>query len=93
MDGPMVTKFGVCLRLETRPMHITQVMGGVHLRVRTCARADVRMCASLLRIPGTAGRTALKFGVWLGDQWAVAMRFTYDGGFCTNANVATVLHF
>ena len=28
----------------------------------------VRTCASLLRISGTAGRAALKFGVWLGDQ-------------------------
>ena len=29
----------------------------------------VRMCASLLHISGTAGRTALKFGMWIRDQW------------------------
>ena len=84
-------------------MHITQVMGGVHLHMRTCARADVppflylgngwtdcaeiwcvardplaklfakvnggahlhvRTCP-LFRISETAGRIALKFGMWL----------------------------
>ena len=45
-----------------------------YVRLRTCSctqrvRLHVCMCASLLRISGTAGRTALKFGVWLGDQW------------------------
>ena len=33
------------------------------------------MCASLLRISGTAGRTALKFGVWL---WELGYAF-YTG--------------
>ena len=42
-------------------MHITQVMVGVHLHVRTCARADV----PLFRISETARRIALTFGVWL----------------------------
>ena len=42
-------------------IHITHVMGGVHLLVRTCARADV----PLFCISETAGRIALKFGVWL----------------------------
>ena len=42
-------------------MHIKQVMGGVHLHVRTCARADV----PVFRISETAGPIALKFGVWL----------------------------
>ena len=42
-------------------MHITQVIDGVHLDVRTCTRADV----PLFRILETAGRIALKFGVWL----------------------------
>ena len=36
---PIVTKFGV-LR-DKAAMHVTQVMGVVHLHVRTCARADV----------------------------------------------------
>ena len=88
-------------------MHITQVMGGVHLHVRTCACADVppflyigngwtdcaeiwfvardplalrftkvnggvqvhvRTYAPLFRISGTAGRIALKLGVWLEDH-------------------------
>ena len=38
-------------------MHITQVMDGVHLHVRTCASADV--------LPETGGRIVLKFGAWL----------------------------
>ena len=42
-------------------MHITQVMGGMHLHVRTCARAGVPH----FRISEAAGRIALKFGVWL----------------------------
>ena len=42
-------------------MHITQVMDGVHLHVRTCARVDV----PLFLISETAGRIALKFGVRL----------------------------
>ena len=42
-------------------MHIKQVMGGVHLRVRTCTRAYV----PLFRSSETAGRIALKFGVLL----------------------------
>ena len=55
----IVTKFGVFR--DQAAMHITQVMGGVHLHVRTCARADVPP----FRISETAGRIALKFGVWL----------------------------
>ena len=42
-------------------MDITQVMDGVHLHVRTCARADM----PLFHISEMAGRIALKFGVWL----------------------------
>ena len=38
----------------------TEVDDGVQLHVRTCA--------TLFRISGTAGRIALKFGVWLWDQ-------------------------
>ena len=88
-------------------MHITHVMSGVHLHVRTCASADVppfpylgngwtdcaeiwcvvrdplamrftllrggvhlhvRTCAPLFRISETAGRIALKFGIWLGTH-------------------------
>ena len=41
-------------------MNIKQVMGGVHLYVRTCARADV----PLFRISKLAGQIELKFGVW-----------------------------
>ena len=40
-------------------MHITQVMGLVHLHVRTSALADVPP----FRISETAGRIALKFGL------------------------------
>ena len=42
-------------------MHIKHVIGGVHLHVRTCARADV----PLFRISETAGWIALKFSVLL----------------------------
>ena len=45
-------------------MHITHIMGGIYLHMRTCARADV----PLLRISGPAGRIALKFGVWVERQ-------------------------
>ena len=38
----------------------TEVNGGVQMHVRTCAPP--------FRILGTAGRIALKFGVWLGDH-------------------------
>ena len=38
----------------------TKVDGGVQVHVRTCA--------SLFRISGTAGRIALKLGVWLEDH-------------------------
>ena len=34
--------------------------------VRTCSMR-VSMCASIFRISETAGQTALKSGVWLGD--------------------------
>ena len=42
--------------------------------VRTCsctrrAQPHVCMCTCLFFISGTAGQTALKFGVWLGDKW------------------------
>ena len=42
-------------------MHVKQVMGGVHLHVRMCARADV----PLFRTSETAGPIALKFGEWI----------------------------
>ena len=35
-------------------IHVTQVMGGVHVQI-----------SSLFRISETAGRIALKFGLWL----------------------------
>ena len=56
MARPIVIKFGV-LR-DQAAMHITQVMGGLHLHLRTCR------CA-ILRISETAGRIALKLGVSL----------------------------
>ena len=40
-------------------MHIPQVMGGVHVHVRTSR------CSPVLRISETAGRIVLKFGAWL----------------------------
>ena len=48
-------------------MHIPQVLGGVHLLVRTCG------CYSVLRMSGTAGRIALKF--WCAVRDKLAMRF------------------
>ena len=51
----------VCVYGDQAAMHITQIMGGVHLHLLTCARADV----SLLGISETAGWIALKFGMWL----------------------------
>ena len=45
-------------------LHIAQVMGVVHLHVRTCVCVDVPP----LCISETAGRIALKFGEWLWDQ-------------------------
>ena len=57
----MVTKIGVCLETKPRCIFITKVMGGVHLHVRTCARAAVPP----FRISEMARRIALKFGVWL----------------------------
>ena len=42
-------------------MHIKQVIGGAHLHVRACIRADM----PLFRISETAGPIALKFGEWL----------------------------
>ena len=55
-----MTKFGVCLDIKEQS-YIPQVMGMVHLHVRTCSRADV----PLFCILETAGQLALKFGVWL----------------------------
>ena len=52
-----MTKFGVFR--DQAAMHTTQIMGRVHMYVRTCARADV----SLFRISETAGRIALKLGM------------------------------
>ena len=59
-------------------MQTTQVIGGVHLRVRTCARVDLRFTkvndgayvhvAPFFRISGTAARIAPKLGVWLEDH-------------------------
>ena len=43
---------------------LTEVYGGVHLHVRTCARADV----PLSRISETAERIALKFGMSLENR-------------------------
>ena len=48
-------------------MHITQVLGGVHLHVRTRARADVPP----FRISETARRIMLKFGMWLETHYEV----------------------
>ena len=42
MAGPIATKFGVVGAHVA--MHIPQVVGGVHLHVRTRARADVPGC-------------------------------------------------
>ena len=50
-------------------IHITHVMGGVHLHVRTRARADVPFFC----ISETAGRIALKFGVWLETHYLGAL--------------------
>ena len=55
----------------------------------TCARGACAQCASLFLISKTAGRNALKFGCVA--RGPVAMRFTQDGKFCTNASV-TVTH-
>ena len=38
MDEPMVTKFGIYVFRDQAAMHITQVMGGVHLQLH------VQMC-------------------------------------------------
>ena len=43
MAWPIVTKFGVPRHRDQAAMHITQVMGGVHLHVCTCPRADVHV--------------------------------------------------
>ena len=59
MARPILTKFGVCLKIKA--MHIIQGMGGIHLYVCTCARADI----PLFCISETAGRNALKFGMLL----------------------------
>ena len=71
-------------------MHITQVMGEVHMHVRTCARAYL----PLFRISGMATRITLKFDAWLGPhelgayislRWGTAarvhlrIRFPYVG--------------
>ena len=62
-------------------MHIKQVMGGVHLHVRTCARADV----PLFRISETAGRIALKFGVLLETHYLGVLRKSMMGHISTCA--------
>ena len=51
-----------CMFRDQSAMHIRQVMGGVHLHVGTSAH--VQMCL-LFRTSETAGRIALKFGLWL----------------------------
>ena len=57
-------------------MHIAQVMGGVHLHMRTCERADV---PPPFRISETDGRIALKIGEMV--RGPLAMRFTQNGGY------------
>ena len=42
MAGPIVTKFGL-VRAHVA-MHIPQLMGDVHVHVRTWARADAPQC-------------------------------------------------
>ena len=68
--GRIALKFGMWL--ETHQLSILQ-----KLMLGTCARAaapggysceHVGMYASLFRISGADGRTALEFGVWLGVQ-------------------------
>ena len=45
MAGPIVTIFGVGMaRGHHAAMHIPQIMGGVHLHVRSWERADVPQC-------------------------------------------------
>ena len=61
---------------------LTEVEGGVQVHVRTCS--------SLFSISVTAGRTALKFGVWLGDHYLSVLHRM--GDICTGAR-ATVTHF
>ena len=50
-----------CVARDPLAKYCTENLFGIHWQVRTCA--------SLFRISETAGRTALKFGVWLGDHW------------------------
>ena len=57
MDG-VVTKFGVCLETSRGACYIGHGWGTY---ARTYARVDV----PLFRISETAGRIALKFGMWL----------------------------
>ena len=55
----------------------TKVNGGVQVRVRTRA--------AVFRISGTAGRIALKRGMWLQDHWLCTLHGM--GGIRTNARV------
>ena len=64
-------------------MHIPQAMGGVHLHVRTCARADM----PLFRISEMVGRIALKFGVLLEVHSLGVLRRSRVGYICTRARV------
>ena len=61
MAWPIVIKFGVFRDQEAK---VTQDMGGVHLHMRGCALRKC-MCAPFPNLGYTAGRIALKFGMWL----------------------------
>ena len=68
-------------------MHVKQVIGGIHLQVRTCARADVPPFPYLGN--GWADRTE----IWCVAWGPLAMHFTLDGRYiCTRAR-DTVTHF
>ena len=84
MDGPMVKKWGVCL--ETKPRCILH-MGGVHLHVLTCVRADVPPFTYL----GNTGRIALKFGMWLESHHQGFLQKLRVGHSCTCAPLFSYL--
>ena len=62
-------------------MLIRQVMGGVHLRVRACARADVPSVPYL----GNGRTDSLKFGAWLDINWLCVLHYSGVGRICTCA--------
>ena len=55
--GRIALKFSRYVARDLLARHFTEVDDGAQLHVRTCA--------PLFRISGTAGRIALKSGVWL----------------------------